>query len=118
MMSFYNNKWRKNNPQKFIFTQKKHSAKKLGVKFDLVFEDVAWPESCPVLGMRLDYGKKKSGRASYLDNSPSFDRLRGELGYTKDNVRIISMRANRIKSDATLKELEALCAYLRRELAP
>ena len=35
------------------------------------------------------------------------------LGYTKGNVWIVSRRANMIKSDATLEELELLVNNLR-----
>ena len=108
--------WRIKNPKKFIFTQKKSAAKRLGIPFELVFSEIEWPDVCPVLGIKLDYGPK-NGRGTYQDNSPSFDRLRNDCGYTRGNVRIISMRANRIKSDATLADLEAVCLYVRRETA-
>lgn len=46
------------------------------------------------------------------DNSPSLDRIDNSSGYVKGNVHIISMRANRIKSDATLQELKSVVKYL------
>jgi hypothetical protein len=36
------------------------------------------------------------------------DRKDNARGYVKDNVRVISWRANRLKSDATLEELRLL----------
>jgi hypothetical protein len=71
------------------------------------------PEYCPVLPhLRLErqYGK-------HADCSPSLDKLVPHLGYAKANNRIISMRANAIKTNATLAELVAVCDYLRREVA-
>ena len=37
-------------------------------------------------------------------DSPSLDRIVPELGYVKGNIRVISNRANHLKSDATLEE--------------
>jgi len=47
-----------------------------------------------------------------LDHSPSLDRIDNSKGYTKDNVMVISFRANNIKKDANLQELKALVRYL------
>ena len=46
-------------------------------------------------------------------DSPTIDKLIPSLGYTKGNVWIVSRRANMIKSDATLEELELLVNNLR-----
>lgn len=61
------------------------------------------PDRCPVLGITLIYGRKsKSGPTP---SSPSIDRIRPALGYVAGNVRVISHRANQIKSNATADEL-------------
>lgn len=49
-------------------------------------------------------------------NSPSIDRLDPTRGYVPDNVWIVSNRANTLKGDATLEELEELCRNWRAEL--
>ena len=46
-------------------------------------------------------------------NSPSLDRIRLELGYVKGNVRVISGRANLLKNDATIEELEAVLGDMK-----
>lgn len=79
-----------------------------GLDFDLEISDIVLPELCPVLGTKISYG---GGRQN--ENSPSLDRIDSSLGYTKGNVRVISWRANRIKSDATLSELEAIVSYIK-----
>jgi hypothetical protein len=75
------------------------------VPFDLTIDDIVIPEFCPCLGMRLVRGKRAHGPAS-----PTLDRKRPELGYTRDNIWVISYRANRIKNDATPEELTRIAA--------
>lgn len=55
------------------------------------------------LGLLLDGSRR--------DRKPSLDRVVPSLGYVKGNVRVISFRANRIKSDATADELRAVLSY-------
>lgn len=86
----------------------KDRAKIRGLEFDLQINDVSWPSTCPVLGIALTYNGQDGGK----DSRASLDRKDPSLGYTKDNVRIISMRANRIKSDATAEELRKLVEYM------
>ena len=75
-------------------------AKQKGIMFNLDVCDLVLPSFCPVLGIPL-----KPGVGKTHDNSPTIDRINPAGGYTRYNVAIISMRANRIKSNATLKEL-------------
>jgi hypothetical protein len=84
-------------------------AKETGIPFDLTVESLTWPTHCPVFGVQLTY----NGHQAKRDTRASLDRKDPNLGYTKENVRVISMRANRIKSDATQDELEAIIKYMR-----
>ena len=81
-------------------------AKSRGLEFDLNLWDLEVPELCPALGIPLD------GRD--LQHTPSLDRMDSSKGYTKDNVRVISFRANSIKQDATAEELQRVADYARR----
>jgi hypothetical protein len=45
------------------------------------------------------------------DFSPSIDRIIPSLGYVRGNVVIVSMRANRIKTDATDAELRRVAKF-------
>lgn len=88
------------NPERTLVTAARHNAKENRVPFLLEVSDIKIPEVCPVLGIPLvrTGGKRTS-------NSPSLDRIIPELGYVKGNVIVISWRANRIKSDASIDEL-------------
>lgn len=68
------------------------------------------PGKCPILGIPLNYDPifiKGQDR----NNSPSLDRIDNSKGYSIGNVRVISMKANRIKSDATAGELFKIGLY-------
>jgi len=58
--------------------------------------------------------KLERGVGVMQDASPSLDRINNLLGYVKGNVHVISMKANRIKTDATVEELEQVVSYLKK----
>lgn len=87
----------------------KSRAKKHGLPFDLQLEDIIPPHACPVLGMKLE--TERGGEKRARQNAPSLDRFHPDAGYTKNNVRIISRRANTIKNNATTDELLAVAGY-------
>ena len=64
---------------------------------------------CPIFGFNLEWNGK-----GFRETSPSIDRIDSTKGYTKDNVQIISWKANRIKGYASIEELEILLAYLKQ----
>lgn len=73
---------------------------KKGLEFSIKVEDILIPESCPLLDKKLIMGDKQY--------TPSLDRIDSKKGYTPDNIWVISHRANQIKNDATIKELEKI----------
>ena len=99
-------KWYKSDPRTVMLATARTRAKRDKVPFSLQKEDIIIPEFCPVLGIPLKVGDRKSH-----DNAPSLDRKIPNLGYTKDNVVVISYRANRIKNDATPEELQKVLQY-------
>lgn len=71
-------------------------AKRRKIEFSLTENDITIPSHCPVLGVKLKFNW--SGlRSGYFPDSPSIDRIDNTKGYVKDNVRIISNRANNLK---------------------
>ena len=78
-----------------------------GVVFSLTVHDFpVIPMKCPILGIILCPNDK----VGPSDTSPSLDRLDPKMGYIAGNVRVISNRANRLRSDATTHELKLLAA--------
>lgn len=76
--------------------------------FNITPNDIAIPDVCPVLGIPLD--------GSTRDNKPSLDKVVPALGYVNGNIRVISFRANRIKSDASPEELRKILSYVEGTL--
>jgi hypothetical protein len=98
--------WHQNNPIKSLLGQARGRASRNNLPFDISHNDLVLPDICPVLGIPIEIG-----RGARTDNSPSLDRKRPELGYVKDNVFVISWRANRLKSNASPEELNKLAEY-------
>lgn len=99
-------KYRKENQERCMWHRTKQRAKRQKIIFDIEISDIQIPTHCPILGIQLEFAGEN------WDNSPSIDKIIPELGYVKGNIHVISMRANRIKSDATLKELQMLTTYM------
>lgn len=82
-----------------------------------LLEEVELPDNCPMLGVPLNYeGGNGEGWNGRTDNSPSIDQICPSKGYTKDNIQIISWRANRIKNDATPEELVKISQFMQKLL--
>lgn len=83
-------------------------AARAGVPFGLSLEDIHIPDRCPVFPeIRLS---RSTGGAHYA--SPSLDRLIPQLGYVPGNVAVISLFANRLKSNASPAELRRLADWM------
>lgn len=101
----------------------KDRAKRRGYESDLEAVDMPEiPNKCPVIGIPLQLYRKWStglgkGKGNNRhDGSPTVDRLNSNLPYLKkykDNLFIVSWRANKLKSDGTLSEFEGVVEYMR-----
>lgn len=100
-------KWTKKNPSKRMYYSAKIRARKNNLEFSIKIEDIIIPEICPLLEIPIIIGKDKI-------NSPSLDRIDSTKGYTKDNIQVISWRANWLKNNSTLEELELLYLNLKK----
>ncbi len=107
------NYWRMRveNPIALMLMRSRSRAKRVGLQHTLRPSDIVIPDVCPVLGIPIEMGKHRKGPSP---NSPSIDRIDSRLGYVPGNVRVISHRANTLKCDATIAELELVLADLRK----
>lgn len=82
----------------------KSRAKKKGHAFDLQEGDVSIPAKCPILGTSWDV------------SPPSLNRKNPALGYTADNIDVVSFRANTLLNDASVEELQRVLKYAKNLL--
>ncbi len=97
---------------KIALKSAKKRADKKKLPYNLAENDVQVPTLCPVFSIELKIGKGKFNNAS-----PSLDRIVPALGYVRGNVWVISQRANRIKNDASVEELQTLIEAIKKQLA-
>jgi hypothetical protein len=105
----------KNTPTEVkLYHAAKKRARQKGLDFSIEVSDIKIPDKCPMLGIPLVPATGKHA----LGNSPTLDRLDNHLGYVPGNVLVISHRANTIKGNATLDELNKIALYVEGMLAP
>ena len=92
-----------------MWARAKKRANEKNVPFDIELSDIIIPTNCPVLGIAFEISNSGRGPG---DNSPSLDRINPKLGYVKGNVEVISFKANRIKSDADVIDLQKVLIYM------
>ena len=93
---------------KLLYSNIKSRCKRIGREFSIELEDILIPEKCPVFGFDL----KREDRQTWMC-APSVDRIDSSKGYIKGNITVVSRRANIIKRDATIQELEQLFNYYK-----
>ena len=81
----------------------KASTKDVTLTAEELLELIPKDLKCPVFGTKFSFGKGHNWK--YKQNSMSVDRIDNNKGYNKDNIVIVSFKANAMKSSATLKEL-------------
>ena len=93
---------------RLLYKNIKSRCKRMGREFSIDIKDIIIPEKCPVFGFEL----KREDRQTWMC-APSVDRIDSSKGYIKGNVTVVSRRANIIKRNATLEELEQLFNYYK-----
>lgn len=106
----YQQNSRRRNAKQHLVIDARGRAKKNGIPCTITVDDIDWVTHCPIFGIELVYVK---GDGKVRTNSATLDRRTNDLGYVPGNVFAISHRANRIKSDATVAELEAILTYMK-----
>jgi hypothetical protein len=98
---------RRITPSNELLKKAKQRAKKKGLAFNLTLEDIVVPDTCAILGLKLEIGEDK-----LHDCSPTIDRIDTSLGYLKNNIQVVSHKANRMKSDASILELKLFAKWV------
>ena len=88
-------------------------AKRNNIPFSIKFESIEQPKFCPVLGIELNYNW--SGEHLRDDAKATIDKVIPELGYVPGNVYVISWRANKLKSNMNLTELQQIMNYIKEK---
>jgi hypothetical protein len=109
-MKAYMKKRRQSDPIGAMLARARDRASKSRIPFHLDRFDLVLPVKCPVLGISLTPGQCRG------PGSPSLDRVWPDLGYVPGNVRVISDRANRLKSNHSAQDLSELAARGHRSL--
>ena len=97
------------NIRSVLLTQSRQRAKRYGYEHNITVEDIIIPEYCPILGIPIFISEKQCSW-----NSPSLDRIDNNKGYIKNNVMVMSFRANTLKSNGTAEEFEKILEFLKR----
>jgi len=103
--------WRRNDPRGPMLVSARARAREKGLKFDLTKDDIPIPPICPVLGIPI-----RSNDGRHHANSPTLDRIHSRLGYVPYNVRVISYRANNLKSDMSIDECRLILKDLEERI--
>jgi len=85
----------------------KRRANKKGLPFTIAKKNITIPERCPLLNIPLEWGS----RGDY-ENTPSLDQIIVNKGYTPDNIRVISKKANSMKNSATKDEMKTFISNI------
>jgi len=96
-------RYRSKNPIKYTLIDIKKRSKKNNILFSLEENHIIVNTICPLLEIPI---KKYDGYKH--DNSPSIDRIYPQLGYVPNNILYISNKANSIKNNLTIEEIELL----------
>ncbi len=94
-------------PELKMFYSAKSRSKRYGIEFSISVDDIKIPDKCPVLGIKLEHGIKK-----LTNSSPTLDRIDNTVGYTRENIWVISYAANRCKSNLSFNDLCKLVVAL------
>lgn len=109
-----NRKWAQDNPEKRWSSKTVHSMKRRRPDSTITPKDLlALREKtthCPVFGFELVY-QNKGGIAP---NSASVDRIDPSKPYAVENVQILSLLANSMKSNATPEQLLAFSDWVQK----
>lgn len=107
----YSRNYHKKNLEKTLLRGAKYRAQKRDLEINIELADIVVPEKCPILNIPIIRGEGK-----VLPNSPTLDRIDSRKGYVKGNIQVISFRANTVKNDLLLEEIELLYKWAAKNM--
>ena len=96
------------DPLKYLIWGCKRRARLKGLECTIQPSDFVFTGKCAILGIPIFFHRGK-----VQDDSVSLDRIDNDKGYVPGNVMLVSHKANRLKSDASLEEIEMIASYIR-----
>ena len=111
--------WRNNlSDAEYLWKLAKQRARKKEREFTITVADVeaVLTDTCSILNIPIYRHPHQTGGAhqNIQPDSMSLDRIDASKGYTPDNIRIISWRANELLKDATIEELKCISEYYQK----
>lgn len=100
----YVKKYKLKYPEKYLYVICRKRSKIRKLEFNLDRKDIIIPEFCPVLGIKITNGQNRN-------SSPAVDRIDNTLGYIKNNVIVVSFKANSLKRDSSFVERQQLVDF-------
>ena len=100
------------DPIQYLLKVAESRAKKYGVTFSVIREDIEVPTHCPITGEKLDV------LTNDMSSGMSLDKIDNTQGYVKGNVCVISRKANRLKSDGSIEDFRKIIAYMEKNSCP
>lgn len=100
-------------PHIILWRNAKLRAKRRGIEFHITQEDIKeiFPNECPVYNKPFVYGSKGAPN----DWAPTLDRIDSTKGYVRDNIAVISYRANTIKNRGSVDDLKRILTWLEKQ---
>ena len=98
----------------YTYSRKKSECKMKGISFDLTPEylESLWTGKCSIFNSEIKFyfDEKVS---MYHPERANLDRIIPDKGYVQGNVQWTCGRANRLKADGTIEELELILKYMK-----
>jgi hypothetical protein len=96
------------DPRHRMLSGARKRAEQKGLDFNITLADICIPTPCPLLHIPIAVGER-----GFHAGSPTIDRKDPSKGYVPSNVWVVSWRANLLKNNATVEELETLLGSLK-----
>ena len=105
--------YRENNIESLLLRKAKERAFKFNLDFNITLNDIknVMTNICPLLEIPMVINKN---HVKY--NSFTLDRIIPEKGYIKNNILVISHKANRSKNNATINEYEKIILNFKKNI--